>query len=106
MAERTLGEVDTDGVLADPFDPHLEVVDVAQNRRRHQAFRWTLVDDADLFHGDDLVGVARGEVDVVKDHHDGLAELVGDAAMIDRDDRLAVVRQCGLRGISRSALYY
>lgn len=61
---------------------HGGVVEGADVRGGEHVGGFAAVDDAAVLHGDDVIGVVRGVVDVVQDDDDGFAEIVRRLAQV------------------------
>src|SRR5688572_23016690 len=67
--------VDGDQLAADRVNLHVDLVDGAHDLGGDDLRGRALMGDAAVLHADDVVGIDRGEIDVVEDEDDGLAEL-------------------------------
>src|SRR5690606_5730627 len=73
-------KVHADPLPVDLVHADIHLVEIAQHLVTDELLRGSLIHGPAPAHGNDVIGVAGGEVDVVQNHHHGLALLIRRAA--------------------------
>ena len=68
--------IDGDTISANSFDGNFHFVDIAQNIWLNELFRRPLMRHLTFAHGNDMVGITGGEIDVVQHQNDSFAQII------------------------------